>query len=324
MFGRGKRAARMPLSVRERLERQAVREDDGGQAAYTVALSVLVFLLIAALSTRQVTAEPQARTLLEAGIATVAEIDLVLAEHGADLKALAASSTADPFEVPGYPLPVFVGKAEVANSDTAELRALILERSSALVYAVGLAAFDRTGDQSLGTFSSEGRLDLLVSWLSADTYDAASLVSVILAGLVGIVTVVLVLRGEGFGRTRALGVALIFAAVPGVALAWGSRWVAQQFWASDPFGDDLTAITDAVSGVPIRNYLTAGALGVALTIVGGVASLIAGRLEREPGLVAITYRPAPQPAERYDDLSAADPFEPPTSPRRAEDDPSTA
>ncbi|MFN0096891.1 MAG: hypothetical protein ACKVVT_19195 [Dehalococcoidia bacterium] len=287
MFGRPRRSPKAPLSARERLSRQAAPADDGGRAAYTVALAVLVFLLIGAVSARQVTAERQARTILEAGIATVSEIDLVLAEHGPELRQLASISATDPFAVPGYPLPVFVGKAEVLRASDAELRQLILDRSTGLVYAEGLTAFDRTGDQSLDTFSSQGLLELLVGQLSKDTYDAAQLASLILVALVGIVTIVLVLRGEGFGRLRALGGALVFGGLPGAGLAFGGRWVAQQLFGDDPFGNDLTAITDAVAGVPIRNYLAAVGLGAVVLALGIILPFVGRALDREPAPRAV-------------------------------------
>ncbi len=291
MFGRARRNPRASLSPRERLARQAVSSEDGGRAGYTVALAIVVFLLVGALSARQVTSETRARAILAAGISTVTEIDLVLAEHESDLRLLAASSPTDPFLVPGYPLGVFVSKAEVQRSSTAELRQIIVDRSTGIVYAEGLAAFDRTGDQSLDTFPTQGLLEFFVGQLSKETHQRASIAALVLTAVGGLLGIGLILKGEGFGRIRAAGGAIMVGSGFGAALAWGFRWLVSQAFGADPFGEDLMAITEAVCGVPIRNYLTMAGLGAALFALGVASPPVAAMLDRERRPKAAKHRP---------------------------------
>ena len=168
-------------SARERIYGHATSSRDGRQALLAAFLGLSVFLLVLALSTRQTTASGPAQRLISAGVAVTTDVDQLLADEREPIRQLAQNSSAQAIPVPGYPLEVFLTRDEALNATTPELRAVILQRSSALVYTQGLSAFDRTGHQSISRFSAQGMIDFAVGELSADTHSRASLGTAIFA-----------------------------------------------------------------------------------------------------------------------------------------------
>src|SRR5439155_12728297 len=132
-------------------------------------------------------------------------------------------------------LDVYLSRDEVLTLSTPALRALILHRSSALVYARGLSAFDRTGGQSLSIFSSEGALQLLVGQLSADSHDHAGIAATVLAILTALAGIALVFKADGMRRVRALGEAAVPGGLLGILATIGGRALLGLFGGSDRF-----------------------------------------------------------------------------------------
>lgn len=290
----GSRSARRGPDPRGRLRRPG--QDDSGATAYVFTLGVLLFFLLASLSAYQVTSPGPARRILEAGIVALTDVDTVIAEHQKDLAELAA---ADPgqtggYAIPGYPLDVNLSRTEVALPP-AELRRVVLERSSALVYAHGVGAFDRTGKQSLSMFSTQGALEVLVGQLSEDSHARIAVVTLALALLAGLVGLAVVFKANGYGRIGSLGNAALPAGLLGLALAAGLRWVAGRFGGDDAFGRDLREVVDAVAAVPLWNYGALAVAGVALIAAGLGLRLADGLLVRD--MAAEPAAPAFPPLE---------------------------
>lgn len=266
--------------------------DEGAALPYVFLLSILLFLLVGALALWQVTAARPARNVIEAGIVTLTGIDKVLAENERELRDLARASDATSFAIPGYPLPVFLARDEVLQVSTPELRELVLERSSAIVYTEGLDAFDRTGDQSLSDFSSEGLLQLAVGQLTQDSHNRAGLVVSALAVLSGVAALAVVFKSRGYRRVTALGVAALPAGLIGIGVTLAATWIEGKVAGDDAFGRDLRAIADAVMDVPLRDFAILAGVGV-LTIVVGLLFSFADR--RLPAPAGATF------AGAYDD-----------------------
>jgi hypothetical protein len=252
---------------------------DGQGALYTFALGICIFLLVGAVSIRQATAPENATRTLESGIASLSEIDILLAQNGEDFRTFVRASNEQSFLIPGYPLDVFLTRDEVLNSSDDELRAIVLERSSALVYHDGLGAFDRTGNQSLGFFSTEGLVEQFAGMLSETTYDRATIASGVLVVLSGIAGVLVVLRHRGFRRMGMLGIATTAAAIPGYAGSFAAAWILGGIGGDDAFSEDLRAIVESVMEIPKQNYLIALFAGVAVTL----GAILLGVLNRYLG-----------------------------------------
>lgn len=248
--------------------------DDGGTAAYTFFLGICVFLLVAALSARQVTAAGPATDVLSSGIATLSEVDLLLAQHGDELREIAAASNQPAVTVPGYPLDVYITRQEAATLSNEELRDLLLDRSAAIVYDEGLDAFDRTGGQSLGFFSPDGMLEQAAGVLSDRQHTRANLATLVFALATALAAVLVVLKNSGFKRMRQVGVATALAAVPGFAGSWLVGRAAAALGGDDPFREDLRTIVLAVAAVPERNYLVALVAGLVIALTAVAFTLL--------------------------------------------------
>jgi hypothetical protein len=261
------------MRERRRLPRPAA---DSGRAPYSMLLGLSVFLLVGALSFRQLSSPAVATQLIAEGIAALTEVDVVIAEHKAALDEAAITAASDePLGLPGYPLPVRFTRAEVLELPPPEFRELLLARSAAVVYADGLEAFGQDG-RSLSLFSSEGLLDRLVGTLSESNHERAGFAAAFLGVLTAIAAVMVVVRSSGFSWIRALGFPLLLASVAGLvafggilALALG-RW-----WGGDPFSDEVDRIIGDAIGIVRRNYAIVGALGLGLVVVGLLFELAA-------------------------------------------------
>lgn len=257
-------------------DRLRPRAEDSGVPLYAFAFGALLLFLVAAMSFWQLTAPAPATRVIEAGIVSLTDIDLVLAEHQSDLQALAIANTAPSFTIPGYPLDVHLSRAEVLNPPPGGLRALILERSSALVYTKGLSAFDRTGGQSLSLLSKEGMLQFLVGQLSASSHRHAGIIALVLAGLTAVAGIALVLKADGMRRVRALGEAALPAGLLGLLGTFSARAVIRSFGGDDRFAKQIRETISTVADVPLRNFTILAIAGAILLVAG----LLLGLLQR--------------------------------------------
>jgi hypothetical protein len=266
-----------PGEIRERRFADFEREGRGQRAAlFTAGFGLVLFLFVLALSARQSTSEGTANRVLESGISSITEVDLVLAERAEEIRQLATGGSPS-FAVPGYPLAVRISREEAALPRP-QLRAIILQRSAALVYTQGLHAFDTTGKQSLGIFSAEGALRLAAGQLSEESNDRATTATLVLAVLMAALAALVLVRGEGYGRLRALGVAILVGAAPGVLLAVLVRLGVGRVGGDDPFMADLQSILAALVSVVLRNFIVMTVLGVVLTVSPVVMRLVEERV----------------------------------------------
>ena len=285
--------------TRERVFSEAYSKAEGGGAAVAMAfLAISVLVFIAAYSLYQITQPSRATTLLEAGIVATTDLDPLLAEALPNLRQVAAETDEPLMEIPGYPLDVGLTPDEVLELDDEEIRALVLERSAAIVYHEGLSAFDRTGEQSIDFLSVSGLIDQIVGVLTDETHDRAGLVAVIALALATITGAATLAFTPGFARFRAFGVAILLAAVPGFLLAWGASFVLDRVGGEDVYIEDLRTLAGAILDVPQRNFLIAGALGLAVAVAGPVLGFASRRFERAAmrSAAALDLEPVPESA----------------------------
>ena len=267
-------------AARERVFGKAYANAEGGGAGLAGGLFAIALLLfVASFSAYEITRPTRAASILEVGIASLTDVDQVLVESLPLLREEAAATSEPTVTMPNYPLRVLLTPAEVLSGDAASIRALLLERSAALVYADGLDAFDRTGQQSVGILSLSGLVEPIVGLLTDETHSRARWAAVttfIIATLMGAATLAL---NRGFARFRAFGVAALLAAGPGFLVAWGAGFVLSRFSSDDAFERDLRLIFEGMLDVPQRNFLIVGILGLAVAAVGWLLGMAADRLE---------------------------------------------
>lgn len=265
-----------PTSVRDRVYGQATLSADGRRSFVAVLLAIAIFSLIISVSCRQVTAPAAGRDILESGIVALTDIDQFIADDGPALRQAALENDDPVLAIPDFPVDLVLAREEVVNSSDEQLRKVLLERSSALVYAEGLDAFDRTGDQSLRRFSLQGILEFGVAQVSQSSHDRATLFAVVSALACALLGAVVAGSASGWDRMRALGIAATAGAVPAVLLFLGLRFVAGALAGEDPFQETISDITQSSLAVPLRNGLIVMAMGA--VVVG--ASMGLARLER--------------------------------------------
>jgi hypothetical protein len=264
------------VPVRDRVYGRATSSSEGRRSIGVVLLAVSTFLLVISLSCRQATAPGPARNVLEAGIVPLTDIDQFLADNGPSLRQAALESERQELEVPGYPLDIVLTRDEIVSSSDAQLRAIILERSSALLYAEGIQAFDRTGEQSIRRVSVQGVLELGISQVSESTHSRATLLALVALLGCALSGAVVAATGSGWARMRSLGFAAAAGSLPIVITFVLLRLFVGQIGDDDPFVAGYRDITNAALGVPLRNASIVLIAGVALV----AGSVILSRVER--------------------------------------------
>jgi hypothetical protein len=268
---------------RERIYDDVHGSGHGGREALLVfVLAASVLFLIAALSVRQVTAPARATNVLQAGIASTTEIDILLDENLPEMKRAASSANAETWALPGFPIDVLLTREEVLTLEQPEVRSLMLSRAGALVYDQGLQAFDTTGDQSIGLLSPQWAMDMFIGQLSSSNNSRAN-IAVLFFGAVAMVTSIsLLLLSDAFSGFKRLGGAVAAGAAAGLVFTGAVWFIAGQVGGQDPFMVDLRDIIRTVLSAPLRNFLIGTLLGVFIFALGPVLGLIARRTGAEP------------------------------------------
>lgn len=262
------------IDVRDRVYGRATSSHEGRRSIVVVLLTVSVFVLVFSVSCRQVTAQGPARNIIQAGLVSLTDLDQLLADEGPALRQAALDSKEPTVTFEGYPLDIVLTRDEVLKSSDAQLRDVILQRSSALLYADGVDAFDRTGSGSVRRFSVQGVLELAVGQVSESNHSRATLFALI--GLAGcaVFGAVTAASGQGWGRMKAIGLATAAGALPVILLFFGARALVSAVGGGDPFEDSLRDTAVAALTVPLRNGIIVLFAGVAIVAAAFVLSRV--------------------------------------------------
>ena len=257
------------LSARERVFAQVGGTGEGRRSLVAVLLALAAFGMVLSTSAWQVTAESTAVPMLRAAIASLTDIDAFIAEHGAELREEAAR-TEGSLEPAGYALPVVLEAQEVRTATDGDLRAMLLDRSAALVYAEGLGAFDRTGDQRIDRLSLVGLLELGAGQLSGPLHTRAGVAAATLAVATALLGALLASLSEGWSRMRAPAAAMALGGVGAAAVSFAFWAAAGQVGGSDPFVADLRTIAQAGFAAGTRNGAFVAGAGLAAVVASWV------------------------------------------------------
>jgi len=244
------------------------------EACVGFGLAAALVALLVALSLLQLSAPGPAHRALRRSVASLTEIDSLLAAHEPALREQANASPDEPLVLPDYPLEVSLSAAEV-EQPPAEVRDRLLDRSATLAYDRGPPAFREEG-RSGGTsrLSVEGAVRTGLDFLTASSHDALRLTTLALALICGALSGGLVLLVRGYRGLAALGATvaaasllfLLLAAVVRLGLALAG--VA----ADDHITTQLLDLTQDAAWVPLRDGLALTGLGVALLALGTAGS----------------------------------------------------
>ena len=148
------------LDVRDRVYGRATSSSEGRRSIVVVLLSVSVFIVVFAVSCRQVTAEGPARNIIESGLVSLTDLDQLLADQGPALRQAALESQDQGISFDGYPLDIVLTRDEVLKSSDAQLRDIILRHEPRLANVrVSSPDSDETVDRTF-RFKIEAELDV--------------------------------------------------------------------------------------------------------------------------------------------------------------------
>ena len=244
------------------------------QVATALGLAMALLALLVALNLLQLTAPGPAHRALRRAVASLTEIDSLLAVHGAALRQQADVSPDEPLALADYPLDVPLSPGE-AQRPAVEVRDLLLDRSAERVYQEGSAAFreeGQSGDASRLSVQRAVRTGL--GFLTAGNHDALRWATLALALVCGVLSGVLVLVTRGYGGLGALGGAVAVASLLFLLLAVAVRLVLSLAgWGTDDYITvQLLDLAKEAAWLPIRNGIAFSGLGLALLALGVVGS----------------------------------------------------
>jgi hypothetical protein len=251
------------------------------QAATALALAMALLALLFALNLLQLTAPGPAHRVLRRAVASLTEVDSLLAVHGPALQQEADAGPDEPLSLADYPLDVPLSPGEARRPPT-EVRDLLLDRSAEQVYQEGTAAFREEGQSGGAPLLSLRRaVRAGLGFLTAGNHDALRLTTLVLALLCGALSGALVLLTRGYGRLIALGAAVASASLAflllaaAVRLALGLAGLATD----DYITVELLDLAKETAWLPARNGVALGGLGLALVALG-----LAGERLSRPGV----------------------------------------
>jgi len=249
-----------------------------GTALVAVILSALFFAAVVA---SQLTSDGAGQRILGRAVAVITEIDATLPDIQADLQQAAQESTAAEVRVPNFPISIDLPRGEALEMEGAVLRARLLDEAAARIYDDGMSAWadgDPDAEQAISRISSAGVLRGGLG-LIKDSNHTFFLGAAIVLGLLAAVPVVLLTFSlRSYAWMVALGVVVLAAAFPSLALAIVLRYGIGTVGADgDPFVMGLVSLADDAMWVPVRDYLALSALGLAVIAVGVLAFLWPGR-----------------------------------------------
>lgn len=254
-------------------------------AAFALLLALLA--LLTSLQLFQLTSEGAATQTLRRSVAALTEIDALLDRNYDELRRTAQdASPGDTVELSGLPITVSLTPSEVSGESKEQLRDLLLDRSSAVLYKDGAGALHDTAatDGSVGRFSVAGITQHGVGFLRSRNHDILAVTTLALALLSAVLAFALAAACRGFGRLTSVGMVIAAAAIPVVVGGVLARFAMRMASDSDTeyLQREFLAIGQELAWIPIRNGAALAMFGLALLVVGYACALWADR-RKAPG-----------------------------------------
>ncbi len=232
-------------------------------------LVVDVFLLLVSLSLANVTAPGPAQRALAHSVAILTEVDAFLDAHYETLQVQAQQGAGTTIVLADFPLPVNFSADEIAGADRQQFRALLLARSGALLHDEGVAAFREGRSNEIDSISPQGAVRAGLDLLRPTPHRVFVGLTIGLAAVGAILSIILALSTRGWGRLVALAASVLFAAIPFLVLAIALRFALRV--AADGADDYATReflqLGQELDWAPIRDgIIFTGGAGLALAI----------------------------------------------------------
>jgi hypothetical protein len=231
--------------------------------------------LLFALSFSNITTEGPAKRALRFSTAVLTEVDAYLDDHYDALREAAAQQPDRPVSLPDFPIEITFTPEEVEQLDREEFRALLLDRAANRVYETGPSAFEDESDTELSFFSPQGAVESEMDLLREDPHAGFAVLTVVLAGIAGVLALGLLLAARGFSGLAGLGIAVLLGSAPFLILAIAVRYAFRvaSDGMGDSFGQGFFELGQELTWAAIRN-------GIVFTVGGGVMIVLGAVLAR--------------------------------------------
>ncbi len=255
-------------------------------------LAVDIVLLLFALAFANITAPGPAARALGQGVAILTEVDSFLDEHYQSLQLEAQQTNDASITLRDFPLTVTFPPQDITDTNKQQFRALLLQRSAALLHNNGMAAFRAERSSEVDSLSPQGAVRAGLDLLRPGPHRVFASLTIAFAAIAGVLTAALALSTRGYGRLAALGVSLSFSSAAFLILAVAARYIMRV--AADGTDDYLSReflhLGQELTWAPIRNGMIF-TVGSAVLLVGG--SLLAMWSDRRRTLAPALDTAAP-------------------------------
>ncbi len=261
-----------------------------GTARWAIALLLLLSLgaTLTALVLFQATSEGTSKRSLRRAVAALSEVDVLVDRHYDSLQAEASNAApGDQFQLADFPVDVKLTRNEVLGSSKAQLRDLLLDRSANVMYNDGTAPLRSTPGASIGVgpFTAGGVTDRGLGFLTRGHHDMLRVLTLVLAGVSGLLCVALAALSRGFARLTSVGAVVLAASLPLLAVGAGARLYIRFASGSQTeyLQREFLAIGRGLAWIPIRDGLALAALGAIVLAVCAVCAVWGDRSEAARG-----------------------------------------
>lgn len=251
-------------------------------------LVLALFALLGSYALAQATSRDSARRILENTLPEITDFDHAFTAHYDELRSAASSPSAGGVSLPGYPIKVTVSAHDVTNDTPTALRQLLLQRTADAVYDRGIDAFSPDGKPvklgSSGIFSAPWAFRTALRVVSPTINHRMQQVAKLSAVAALLFGALLLVLARAYNRTVLYGMALLIAALPGLAVA-ALAWLLVQVLAggsSDPLIGGTADIARDVSWFLVISYLIYAGIAIAITALGLLVERIADAVGRPP------------------------------------------
>jgi hypothetical protein len=238
-------------------------------------------LLLLSVDATQLTSEGTAHKALRRTVASLTEIDALIANRSDMVTTSPEASTSATSFLVGFPIDVPLSQQEAQDLSTPELRNLVLDRSADRLYSDGFSAFRASGQGAAGVqlLSPPGAVRYTAGLLTKGNHEVMQIVMIALACLAALLTLAVALLSRGYGRLTSIGAATLAASLPLLLLFVAVRFILRL--ASDQESDYLTAQLYAlgrdVAWLPFRNAIAFVCLGMIFLTLGITFSTLSKR-----------------------------------------------
>lgn len=259
--------------------RRSPRGHDGaGETPVALIFALTLVFFLFALGASQVTERSRAIVIVRAAVASLTDIDILIADNGDLVRDAAAEDPGGTMELTGYPIEITLSNAAVIDADDAELRAMILGLAAEKVYDEGPDAFAE-GEQDIGFLTAENFLRFMLNQLTGGFHTFVTYAAVALGGIASLLAAHVVRKETGHRKFTVVGIFTASAGLITLLVTFVAGFVVGQFGGSDEFSRELRDLALTMPRIWRIDAFIVIVAGIAIALVGIAYRALAGAVE---------------------------------------------